>query len=350
MGHLGDTIIALPALWTVRKRFPNAHIVFLSQQHNAGKNVQGLEVLREGTVYDEEMSYTLGSGGVSKLQVLKTLLRLRLKRIDTLIYIPSYRTASQLARDKRFFQLAGIKNIVGMRGYAETDYRPQGSPLPVVQHEADILLSHLAKDGVTTELDRYSLMDMGLSAEEKAFGEKFAAERGLKTGRPVVGIGPGSKMPSKLWPIERFIEVSKTLYDEFKPIFVLFGSPQEREVCQQIADHFPDAINVAGELTVRQSAAVFEHCDLYLGNDTGTMHIAVAAGVRCVALFSARDWQGRWYPYGKGHAIHRVIVPCEGCMLEVCDKQNLCLTSISSAKVAESAAAVLRERLVGTHK
>lgn len=344
MGHLGDTIIALPAFWTVRRRFPNAWITYLVQEHGKGNLVQANDILRLGSVYDEKISYTLGSGGVSIMDVLRTLLRLRQKRIDTLIYIPPYRTERQLARDEKFFRLAGVRQIIGMQGFRETNYRPQGTPLPTVKHEADILLSHLSRDGVKVDVDPLTLMDMAFTDDERGFARTWLQSHTITSDRPIIGIGPGSKMLAKLWDIDRFIAVAQQLDKEYAPTFLIFGSKAEHEVCERVAQSVKHAVNVAGEFTVRESGAVFEHCDLYLGNDTGTMHIAAAAGVRCVALFSARDWPGRWYPYGTGHAVHRMFVPCEGCMLETCDKDNLCLKLIEVEPVVASARQILSSR------
>lgn len=348
MGHLGDMVIAMPALWTVRRRFPNARILFLNQEHKKGQIAQGLDVIRPGSVYDDTLGYRLGEGGVSKGDIVKALVKLRLARIDTLIYIPSARNPAQLKRDRLFFRLAGIKRIVGMTGFAETDYRPKGSPLPSVTHEADLLLRHMARDGVSLDVDPHTLVGLGLTDEERSEAKAWLEAKGVDPTRPLIGIGPGSKMPAKLWPIERFVEVAQALDAEFSPTFITFGSGAERETCGRIVDAVTQGINGAGELSIRGSAAVFEHCNLYLGNDTGTMHLAASASVRCVALFSARDWPGRWYPYGKGHAVHRFVVPCEGCMLEVCDRGNLCLTSIDATAVTASASKILREVLGGT--
>ena len=348
MGHLGDMVIAMPALWTVRRRFPDARILFLNQEHKKGKLAQGLDVIRPGSVYDDNLGYRLGEGGVSKPDMVAALVKLRLARIDTLIYIPAARTPAQLKRDRLFFRLAGIRRIVGMTGFAETDYRPEGSPLPTVTHEADLLLSHMARDGVVPDVDPHTLVGLGLTQDERDFAREYLRSKGVDGSRLIVGVGPGSKMPAKLWPVERFAQVMRALDAEFSPVVVAFGSAAERETCARITEAAATAINAAGELTIRQSAAVFEHCALYLGNDTGTMHLAASAGVRCVAIFSARDWPGRWYPYGKGHIVHRVAVPCEGCMLEVCDRENLCLTSIGADRVFESARRILQEATPGS--
>ncbi|MDR3691625.1 MAG: glycosyltransferase family 9 protein [Fimbriimonas sp.] len=336
IGNLGDTIVALPALWTVRKRFPNAKITYLTQQ-SSGQVTTGTEVLRAGAVYDEWMSYKSSSEGASKLDMLKLLAKLRSKRLDMLVYLPSHRTPQQLDRDEKFFRMAGVKQIVGMTGFRETDYRPGGSPLPTVRREVDVLLGHLKRDGVFTSDSPNSLTHLGLTEDERAFAETWLTQNGIDTSKPVIALGAGSKMPAKLWPLNRFIEVGKKLQDSRPSTFLLFGSPAERGYLEEFERQVPNSRNIAGDLTIRQSAAVFEHCDMYLGNDTGTMHIAAATGVPCVAIFSARDWPGRWYPYGDQHVVHRFATPCEGCLLQTCDRQNECLTAIQSDAVYESA-------------
>lgn len=345
LGHIGDTVVALPALWTVRKRFPKAHIVYLTQEDRAGKLAQGTEVLRKGTVFDDLLVYKLGADGVSRAEILRTLTNLRRQKIDMVVYIPPFRSKEQLDRDATFFRLAGIQKIVGMQGYRETEYRPGGVPLPTVAHEADILLGHLARDGVSTPEDPISLMDFGFSEEERSLARSWVEAHEIDLKKPVIGFAPCSKMASKIWPGDRFGEVLRTLDAEYDPTFIAFGGPSDLSGCQTLCNGVSRSINTAGQLTVRQSAAILEYCTMHLGVDTGVMHLAAAVGTPCVAIFSARDWPGRWAPYGKGHIVHRAAVPCEGCMLEVCDRGNECMLWISSEQVMKSARTVLeRER------
>ena len=344
MGHIGDMVVAMPALWTVRRRFPSAHIVFMNQEHEKGKLAQGLELLPRGSLYDSNFAYRLGAGGVSKLDIVKALVSLRLMRIDMLVYIPSDRTPAQVKRDRIFFRLAGIKRIVGMRGILDFS-KPVASPLPFLKHEADILLEHLARDGVKTDDPRGSLMHLGISEEERAWAKAWLKEQGHDGSRPLVGMGPGTKMPAKLWPLERFVHVAQRLDEAYEPTLLLVGSGPERGLCDTVAAAVRHPIVSAGDLTVRQSAAVIERCDLYVGNDTGTTHMAAAVGVRCVAVYAARAYPGNWYPYGKGHTVFRIPVPCEGCELEVCDRDNLCTLMIGQDEVAAAATKTLGQVL-----
>ncbi len=102
-------------------------------------------------------------------------------------------------------------------------------------------------------------------------------------------------------------------------------------------------VNAAGKLTVRESAAALQQCHLYVGNDTGVMHLASAVETACVAIFSAQDWPGRWYPYGNKNVVLRKSLPCEGCMVRMCPKENIdCLKQISVTDVLKACEYLLR--------
>ncbi|HTK37882.1 MAG TPA: glycosyltransferase family 9 protein, partial [Pyrinomonadaceae bacterium] len=90
-------------------------------------------------------------------------------------------------------------------------------------------------------------------------------------------------------------------------------------------------------------AALLHKCTLYLGNDTGTMHLASAVGVPCVAIFSAADRAGQWEPFGNNNYVLRKRVECEGCGLDICCFQNMCLDLISADEVYAACVGVLED-------
>jgi ADP-heptose:LPS heptosyltransferase len=151
-------------------------------------------------------------------------------------------------------------------------------------------------------------------------------------------------MPAKIWPGERFAEVLQHVQQRFPSAAVVFlGGADEADYCRELAREVRlPAINLAGELSVPGSAAVLEECDVYLGNDTGVMHLAASVGTPCVAIFSGRDFPGLWEPIGSGHRILRHETDCEGCMLVECKTERMrCLTAIGSEKVWQELLAVL---------
>jgi ADP-heptose:LPS heptosyltransferase len=135
------------------------------------------------------------------------------------------------------------------------------------------------------------------------------------------------------------------MIEEFGIWPVVFGGAEDALVGDKLLEAWGRGYNAAGELSVRAAASALKLCVLYLGNDTGTMHLAAAVGTRCVAIFSARDWPGRWHPYGTDHLIFRKAIECEGCGLVECvERKNECLRRISAEEVLAGCDAILREQ------
>jgi ADP-heptose:LPS heptosyltransferase len=105
-------------------------------------------------------------------------------------------------------------------------------------------------------------------------------------------------------------------------------------------------INLCGRLSARLSAAVMREALIFLGHDTGPIHLAAAVQIPCVGVFGARNPPGIWFPWGEGHKIIYHDVPCMGCKLEVCiANAKRCITSISPDEVFNAAVDILERRL-----
>jgi heptosyltransferase-3 len=158
----------------------------------------------------------------------------------------------------------------------------------------------------------------------------------------VIGFGPGSKWPSKVWPEERFAEVGRQLIEVRNVFPIVFGGPEDYELGERLLRTWGRGANAAGKLSVRQAAVALCRCAVYVGNDTGTMHLAAAVATPCIAVMSALDWPGHWNPYGAGHTVLRRSVPCEGCLLRVCDREGMrCLKEIAVEEVVDACLASL---------
>ena len=101
---------------------------------------------------------------------------------------------------------------------------------------------------------------------------------------------------------------------------------------------FGQKVNLCGALTPRESAAALGKATVFIGHDGGPMHLAATVGTPCVAIFSARNKPGTWFPFGSGHRVIYHKTECYGCGLDVCELQKKkCITSI---RVDEVMAAV----------
>ena len=107
----------------------------------------------------------------------------------------------------------------------------------------------------------------------------------LADGTRWIGLGPTANWSGKVWPAENFVALFNKLPPGARPVIFAGPGAQERAGAQLVLDHLPDAIDLCGTLTLSEAAACLARCDLFIGNDSGLMHIAAAAGVPTLGLF-----------------------------------------------------------------
>ncbi len=347
IGQLGDTLVALPAMWAVRNAFPDAHLALLFDQHPKAQYVQSAELLKGSGLFDHYLGYPFEAEfGRKAIEALRLIATIHAQRFDTLVYLaPTTRSAQRIERDKVFFRAAGIRNFIGMSGFPRLEPKIPGVPLTSIRRESDLLLNRLARDLPATVLT--PSFDLRLGSREKGALDNWLATQSPDGDRPWLAVGPGSKMPAKQWPLERFREVVAQLIDEFDIWPVVFGGGEDREAGEILLGDWRRGYNAAGSLDIRTAALGLKRCALYLGNDTGTMHLAAAMGVPCVAIFSSRERPGMWYPHGEHNVVFRTAIECEGCGLVECIvRDNECLRRIEAAEVTKAAARILSRAAV----
>jgi len=346
-GHLGDTLVAVPAFHALRRTFPSAEIVYLSNADQRNPQyVSARDVLPADGLFDDWISYP-NAGDLKSLARLA--MKIRRTKFDAVIYLMTrYRTARQIDRDKLFFRFAGIRTVIGAAFIKENNLPLEiPRPVPRVEKEGDFLMRMLRESGV---VDPQLPFDSSLALTED---ERNASRRWMQSKEtadidvPRIAVGPGSKWESKIWAEERYRSVVGRLIENYDVMPVIFGGPEDKEKGNRLIDQWGRGANAAGELDVRGAAAAIEECDLYLGNDTGTMHLAAAVGTPCIAIFSAIDWVGRFEPFGDHNVVFRRSVECEGCHSPVClnvNHRNKCLDLIEADDVFDACVDVLERQ------
>jgi ADP-heptose:LPS heptosyltransferase len=340
IGQLGDTIVALPAIWAVKKHFPNAIITLLCDRHPGKKYVLASDLFRGTGIFDEFLSYPVSENGniLKPWRMASLLAAIKRRRFDTLVYLaPTSRSPEQILRDRRFFALAGIREFIGMEGFTFLQPKDNDTPLAEVRPESDLLLKRLVASDLPVAPVDQATMDLVLGDTEAAAVEQWRKTLPPDGGRPWVAVAPGSKMPAKRWPLHRFETVIQQLITRFDIWPVVFGGSEDQQIGDRLIRAWDRGYNAAGALGLRPAIAALKRCAFFLGNDTGTMHMAASVGIRCVAIFSSRDRPGLWYPQGPGHKIFRTAIECEGCGLSEClEKKNQCLDAINVPEVLEA--------------
>ncbi|HMM79473.1 MAG TPA: glycosyltransferase family 9 protein [Pyrinomonadaceae bacterium] len=344
IGHLGDTLVALPAFWSLRKAFPDAKLTLLSNSDRRNPNyLAPSSVLPANGLFDEFIDYPTNVSPVESIfGALRLALSLRIRKFDAVFYLmPRARTEKQIARDRQFFRISGIGRVLGLDyTLANSLAGPMPSEIPTICSESEFLLDLLENAGVPVDRASRSTA-LNLTELEKEAGPAFLAENGIDGGQRIIAIAPGSKWPSKIWFEERYAAAVERLIASHDVYPIVLGGPEDRECGERLVAVWGRGANAAGRLTVRESAALLEHCSLYLGNDTGTMHLAAAVGVKCVAIFAAIDYPGRWAPFGSGHQVFRRSVECEGCHTPDCFNAHKCLDLIGVEEVIRAVSMIL---------
>ena len=332
-GQLGDTLVALPAIEFIRQKYPKHRFMLLTDRHPAGAGyVSSWDICKSTGWFDRAIFYDPKDRGRAALKGWASVLRqLRQLKVDQFFNLAPGRTHRQAVRDAWIF-----KSMVRPREYhAPATLR---SPKP----DAKRALPRIEPEWRHTLRSVNAVEQEGLAFRlpipdlEREAALKVALADGIDFGARLLAFGPGSKMPAKVWPQERFAELGTLLQNDFPDIqFVVLGGKEDAAIGRELCSVWGEkSHNLAGKLSLYGSAAILERCVAYVGNDTGTMHLASMTGIPCVAIFSARDSPGRWDPYGNGHVVLRHNVECAGCLLEVCAQyDNKCLKLIGVDEV-----------------
>lgn len=119
----------------------------------------------------------------------------------------------------------------------------------------------------------------------------------------IIGFQPGANKAERRWPAESFAALGRRLVEKHGARILVFGSRDEEALARSIAEAIPGAKSFAGMTGIPGLAALLERCAILVTNDTGTMHVAAALGVRIVALFESSAYFRETGPYGSGHWI-----------------------------------------------
>ena len=348
IGHLGDTLVSLPAFWGIRKSYPKAHVTLLTNSNPNNSNyILAQNVLPKEGLFDDWLIYPSElKKSQSLLTFSKLFFQIKRRNFDALFYLTTRnRSVSQIRRDIVFFRSAGIKNIIGTKYLLKNllDNKVD-RPLPIVETEKDFLINSLKFENALKEDNENLKPDLQLTGQENREAEQWLEKICGKylSDNKLLAVAPSGKWESKVWAENSFAEVVQNLIEKEDVFPVVFGGTEDKEKGNRLLKKWGRGANAAGKLDIRQAAAALSRCRIYLGNDTGTMHLAASVGVPCVAIFSAIDWAGRWLPFGENHKIFRETIHCEGCLSSVCRFQRECLEAIKPDAVSAECLIVWR--------
>lgn len=218
-----------------------------------------------------------------------------------------------------------------------TDWLPDPDPFTTPRHEVRRQLDLVASVGCTTPDERLRLR-VPPPARERV--RRLLAEAGVPPGQWIL-VHPGSTAPSRRYPPDMLAQAARALAAVTGRKIVLAGSPEDARLVEEVESRIgPSAVSLAGALDLAGLAALVEAAPVLIGNNSGPVHIAAAAGTPVVDLYALTNPQHT--PWSVPSRVLSNDVPCKWCYKSVCPEgHHACLRGVTPEEVVEAALALL---------
>ncbi|MBF0121026.1 MAG: lipopolysaccharide heptosyltransferase II [Desulfobacterales bacterium] len=323
---IGDAIMTTPTVRAIRKNFPEAFISLLAKPWVAPvfKNNPYIDNI---LIYDEADKHR---GNLGKLRLSKDLKK---NSFDLAILLQNAFEAALITFWARIPIRIGFNRDA--RRLLLTHPVPCTNEIKKV-HQTKYYLGIL--EGVELKTDGTEL-DLNIKTEEDIEAENILKQYGINSYDKIIGINPGATYgTAKRWFYERYAEVSKRLIDSFGVWVLVFGSPKEIDLGEQICRSVGNrSINLCGKTDLSNAIAIINRCNLFITNDSGLMHIAAALNIPQIAIFGSTD-HITTAPASTKSQIIKIETPCSPCLKPDCPKEHhKCMKNITTDMVYDSA-------------
>ncbi|MEW6378027.1 MAG: glycosyltransferase family 9 protein [bacterium] len=323
-----EILAATPLARVLRDCFPEARISFLLEERFS-------ELLAGCPFIDQIISWRVRGEQQTIKEFFDLYRKVKKQHYDIIIDLQGEKRSRLLT----FLSRAGFRI-----GYESPDrggkaYNIRREVSPIKKH---LVLSYL---DLVRELIGCSgnPLDLSLFVAQDRENQTVPAAQDIPEGGKRVLIHPAGERPAEVWPGEKFAQLADRLIQEYGVNIIIAGSDEDgdRERVKQISQLMSLAGHITYHSTWRQLISLLNTVDIFVGHDSGPMHIAAALGKRVVALFGPSDPRVR-HPWGSGHEVVWHQFPCSPCDRNDCFKgAGGCMASIEVAEVLEAVAGFL---------
>jgi lipopolysaccharide heptosyltransferase II len=323
LGAIGDVTNALVFAAALKEAWPDVHV---------GWAVHPLaRVLVEGHPCVDRVHVWRRDGGPREF--VRLLREVRAERYEVAVDLQRIQKSAWLAR------LSGAPRVLGYDRSRAKELswlvtRERLDPAGAERHMVEHYLEFARHLGAPARAPRH-LFPPDPAAD--AWAEGVLAELG---GAPVV-VNLGASKPANRWEPERFGVLARALASDGVPV-CFSGGPADRPLAERARATAGEGVrDLVGHTSLRQLLALLRRARLFVGCDTGPMHLAAAARAPVVALFGPAD-PARTGPHGQGHVVLRELPPCAPCNQKTCHQpRHACMLDLTVERVL----AAVRTRL-----
>jgi heptosyltransferase III len=316
--YMGDVLLCTPAVRAARRAYPHARIDFLTEP-------LGAEVL-EGNQYLDEL-LVAPRGVPARLGMMREL---RGRGYDAAVDFHSIPSSAWFVRATGARYRIGVRGR-GPRNLAYTHLLPRvWDPVYTARQKLGVL----EPLGIDASAVRDLSLDVVLEPKQRERAAEIWERHGLSGGEPVVAFSPVSREPFKQWGAERWAGVADAVAAAGARVLITSGPGERAQVDAVVEQMRHPAVWDYGRTSLRELAALYERCALWVGNDGGPKHVAVAAGTPTVTV---NRWRIGATWTDADAAVPHVFVerpPPQGCDLRCARCGHLgCLDAVTPAEV-----------------
>ena len=301
LDHLGDVLLATPVFSNLRRAYPHAELHALTGEWSRVVLERHPEV-NSVIEYNSPAFCRIGQP-TSLRESFKLYRLLRRQKYDLMVELRSdwrvvWFAFLRLAPKRLSRASLQVANKLGFSQFSGT-------------HETTRNLDVLKQVGIPTPVQTAIF---SVTTEDKKWASDFLATYQIDRQRPLIAIHPGSPIALKRWMPERYAKLADWLIAQKRAQILFVGVKDEIPIVIEIQGCMQkESINVAGKTTLTQLASILHTCNVFIGNDSGPMHLAAAVGTQTIGLYGPGD-PTRFGPAGKKC---QTIRRKSGCMSEI---------------------------------
>ena len=329
---VGDAVMAVPAFEAIRRHRAGSEISILARPVVA-------DLLSGQPFADRILEYDHRGRHRGWLGKEKLIRELRGEKFDVAVLLQNAFEAAWLAWRAGIPERIGYardgRGVLLTKAIAVPKRGPEGKKLP--GHESQYFLELLRRaDWADSgdEIDPIYGIRLGLRSKDREAAEYTLRKAGVRPESRRCAIAPGASYgAAKCWPAERFALLADRLISECDADVIFFGTGGEKEIAARIVSSMKSrAISLVGETSMRDLPALLSQCSVFVGNDSGAMHVAAAAGLPVIGIFGSTDPEGT-APVTQQFTLVQEKVSCSPCFLRRCPVDHRCMTRISADSV-----------------
>ncbi len=338
---IGDTILTVPFFRNLRRAEPEAHIAWVVAPGSSDV-VKGIPYVDELIYWDPATIHADSRGGHRTLGAKLSFIReLRAKKFDKAYVLKRSFSSALIAL------LSGARERVGFDTEGRRFMLTRAVPYRPEQHEVVSFLDLLRADGVPVTDD---YLESWISADEARKADELLQSHGVGGDARLLALHPFGSIYQKSWPMARFAEVARQLMERYGMTPLLLGAGGDRKEFEPWRHLFPHGCcDLVGGCDLRTTLALLHRSALFLGNDSGVMHLAASAGVPLLALFGPTS-PDRFGPWGSRTRVIHTAFPCSPCRQKYftqCEPAGEgrpeCIMAISVEQVCQACEELIKE-------